>query len=206
MKNKKMLGITFFVTVVMISSVMVIPMENIEAVENSNIYVENSNIYVDPNICIGYNEARVLENMLCYVESVEDKALVQEIINRVEDHGFVDSEDLEFILVDLGMTGTHIYSGSFVGYASCSSMMVGFPNVLMPFGFIYTAMLFWHTGTDDMDLIMGMLDNHVTENHAGFAVTYLGYWSLNTIYENGFPYCNWFEVDGWSPFICITYT
>jgi len=98
---KKNIGIfgAFFVVLVLFSNATVLSQEAIEKMEN-NFETENE-VYIDPDIYLTRANLSMLKEALEYVENEDVYKLLEAIIQKIEEQGYVNNEDIKTIQEDL---------------------------------------------------------------------------------------------------------
>ena len=129
MKKTIILG-TIFITIIMTISA------NAENISKTNYpsnltTTEENNMHIDQNIYLTVEQhLSDLQQAALEIEDNEFKTLLNEIIYLIEDQGNIDSEDIQDILLDLGMFDTSAYTSVGVeGHAGNSATCIGFPYV-----------------------------------------------------------------------------
>jgi len=97
-----------------------------ELLENNYDNIEGD-IYVDPNIYLSDTYLPKLKRAFENIEDQQYKESMHKIILTIESKGYVDSNNLKEILIELNMFDTEVYTGMIVGSARYGSIAGGFP-------------------------------------------------------------------------------
>jgi len=225
MKKKRIMMLfgVAIIALLMVSSANAI---NINKIKNNNEALENKNstndneIYVDPNIKLTKNLLPKLKQAYEKIEDPGYKELTKRIIQKIETQEIVKENDLKEILIELNMQNTEIYAGKITGSAKWASAAISIPFLILPISQGSTVFwlgpapfLSWNAAmmgppytNEHIDFTIGIQGKHITEEHSGFALLFLGIWSSSTFIDmvQGSLGMSCF-IAGWSPFILITY-
>ena len=215
MKKKRFVLVfgAIIITLLMISSATAININQIKNIKEKliqkNTEIEKE-IYIDPNIELTNKQLPRLKLAVEKIEKPEYKELTQKIIQTIENKGIVKSGDLKNILVELNMQNTEIYSGKIIGHGEWGCSCFGFPGLLLhgwigP-GFWVNWNAHYHEPGDIIDFTVGTLNHHITEEHWGGGIPFIGFWrSFYRLDEQGNPRHFSCKIFGWSPLIIIDY-
>jgi len=202
MRNKKILGIAVFVVAVIFFSSTAVSIGNVDAgIQRSvNDSVGNDESYM----LLTDNDLIWLHASINYLDNVDHKNVIRDIIRDININGFVD---MSIYSVD------NMYSGKIAGSSCCCANMMGFPFLfgLTPFNLIVE----WSCGYGDdeycccnhIDLRAGVLNTLITRSHKGVALPFAGMFNNPPVFNGGrFPCGTRIVVLGYSPIIFIDYT
>jgi len=223
MKKKRIVLIfgAIILTLLMISTataVNITQTQNIKEITKKTEDKETKKeMYIDPNIKITKKDLLKLKVIAKTIKDQRYKELTKNIIQTIEKKGTLYSNDIRVILNDLNMLNTEVYSGPINGIAQCASLMVGIPGTIIGLGNwigpgLFVAWQAYEQGNhytkdyDKVDFTFGWQGKHITENHDGFAITFIGIWS-NALFPISYYnyYCSSINILGLSQIIFINY-
>lgn len=111
---------------VVISLLMISSATAINVIETRRPVSSNKQVYIDPNICLTRGQVSKLQQAIPYISDRQDKAIVQEIIQRIQIKGKVDSQDISNIVYKLNIYDRSFYTG-FVSASGGAGLVGGFP-------------------------------------------------------------------------------
>ena len=130
--NRKKYGIVFeavAIVLLMVSSATAVTMSQSNESTKSGTTVGSYESRVDPNIYLTKEKVPILIEELQYIDNPEVSALVKEIINTINEKGYVNSNDIKSIENKLG---THLIVGTgFVSAGGSGRAVSVFPGFFL---------------------------------------------------------------------------
>ena len=185
----------------------------------NEVPMDQNEIFVDPDIYLTANQLPSLREAVEQIKDKEIKELIEQIILEIKNTGFVDSDYIQTIAAD-SASRNYIYKGDQVGIHAGELSGTGPGRAWMPLGLkmagatgvLFVAFLphflFWKCDKDyckdkPVDIWVGSSDKHITTEHSGFAIGFIGY-----ACERYYVPWDWdvsIEMHGLASFIIIVY-
>jgi len=171
-----------------------------EIVENKKADISDE-IHVDPNIKLTRKHLPKLKFAIEQIDNIDYKLILQKSVEIIEKQDYLNSEDIEEILIELSLKDIEVHTGKIFGLSSGLTFIFSWPYLVSPTLAFWMGPAFYVTwGSDeDGDFIVGILQFEITGVHLGFALTPIGFWSFIKIDETHAE----IGIFAWSPLILI---